>query len=68
MINRKSILVTVGTTGFDELIREICSEAFVSLLKPNGFDSIIIQFGSSKKEYSSSNFNKYNVLFEFCLY
>ena len=68
MINKKSILVTVGTTGFDELIHEICSEAFVCLLKPNGFDSIIIQYGSSKNQYSSIYFNKYDVHFDFCFY
>lgn len=56
-----TLLVTVGTTGFDDLIAEVCSEGVVRELVKQGFDSIIVQYGSSKSVYSEANFEKYNV-------
>lgn len=56
-----TLLVTVGTTGFDDLIAEICSEEVVRELVKQGFDSIIVQYGSSKNVYNETAFEKYRV-------
>ena len=64
MVNGKSILVTVGTTGFDDLIQAVCSEIFIRELLAFGYQSIYIQFGSSKELYDGSIFTHNNV----CLY
>lgn len=63
-----SVLVTVGTTGFDELIAAVCSEPVVKELARQDFDSIIVQYGSSKSVYSEEMFKKYHVTrFSSCL-
>ncbi|KAK8814649.1 UDP-N-acetylglucosamine transferase subunit ALG13 [Blastocystis sp. ATCC 50177/Nand II] len=56
-----TLLITVGTTGFDDLIAEVCSEGVVRELVKQGFDSIIVQYGSSKSVYSEAIFEKYNM-------
>ena len=61
MSDCKSLLITVGTTGFNDLIRTVCSEAFICELKAFGYQSIYIQFGSSKEFCNQSIFEKYNV-------
>ena len=47
-----SVLVTVGTTGFDELIAAVCSEPVVKEMARHCFDSIILQYVSTKSVYS----------------
>lgn len=37
----KSALITVGTTNFDELLKNIDQQWFYDLLNKNGFDKII---------------------------
>ena len=66
MNHQKKVLVTVGTTGFDQLIMSICSESFVKELHQFGYSSIIIQYGSSKQFYNPFYFEKYKVLTDFC--
>ena len=44
----KSILVTVGTTGFDELIGATTSLQFIEAAKELGYDQMFIQHGHLK--------------------
>jgi beta-1,4-N-acetylglucosaminyltransferase len=53
---KKQLLVTVGTTKFEKLIKSIDNEEFYKLLDDNGFTDLVIQKGTG--EYEPSNFNK----------
>jgi beta-1,4-N-acetylglucosaminyltransferase len=46
--SNKAVFVTVGTTCFDELIKNIDSPHFASALLEKGYSSLIIQSGSSE--------------------
>ncbi|KAL4527482.1 hypothetical protein Ndes2526A_g08734 [Nannochloris sp. 'desiccata'] len=48
MATNKVVFVTVGTTRFDELIKNIDSPQFASALLEKGYSSLIIQSGSSE--------------------
>lgn len=47
-----SVFVTVGSTGFDELVDVVTTASFLSALKSLGYSSIVVQYGSSEKVYS----------------
>ncbi|ORZ15687.1 glycosyl transferase [Absidia repens] len=42
------LFVTVGSTGFDDLVEAATSISFVSNLSTLGFSSLLIQYGASK--------------------
>ena len=56
-MSERQILITVGTTKFENLIKAIDDEKFYELLINNGFTKIIIQKGYG--EYIPQNFKKY---------
>lgn len=43
-----SIFITVGSTGFDELISKVTSQAFLTTLASLDIKRILIQYGSSE--------------------
>ncbi|KAI8580875.1 hypothetical protein K450DRAFT_234993 [Umbelopsis ramanniana AG] len=45
-------LVTVGSTGFDDLIRSVIDGKVLSTLYELGYDHLTIQYGSSKAIYN----------------
>ncbi|KAJ1965698.1 hypothetical protein GGI12_000597 [Dipsacomyces acuminosporus] len=47
-----SVYVTVGSTGFDDLIRAVSSKEFLRSLAGRGFRKLIVQCGSSESEFS----------------
>lgn len=57
----KALLITVGTTGFDSLIKVACSEAFVKMIASLQFTLVYMQYGSSAKEYEDEYYGRYNV-------
>lgn len=61
----KALLITVGTTGFDSLIKVACSKAFVETVASLQFSIVYMQYGSSAKEYDDEYYGKYNVLTDF---
>ncbi|KAJ1939741.1 hypothetical protein EC988_007230 [Linderina pennispora] len=42
-----SVYVTVGSTGFDELVRAVSTKAFLLALSQRGFTQLTVQYGSS---------------------
>lgn len=40
-----SVFVTVGSTSFDDLIKTVCSEKVLRVLKNKGFDKVVLQIG-----------------------
>lgn len=42
------VLVTVGTTAFDDLIAVVCSDEFCSTLISSGYYELVVQSGNSK--------------------
>jgi beta-1,4-N-acetylglucosaminyltransferase len=61
---KKQVLVTVGTTKFEKLIKAIDQEDFYKLLDTHGFTDLIIQKGTGEYEpciYQSMKFNTLNV-------
>ena len=56
-MSERQILITVGTTKFENLIKAIDDEKFYELLINNGFTKIIIQKGYG--EYIPKNYKKY---------
>ncbi|CDH52473.1 glycosyltransferase family 1 protein [Lichtheimia corymbifera JMRC:FSU:9682] len=47
-----SVFVTVGSTGFDELVDVVTTGSFLSALKSLGYSSAVIQYGSSEHVYT----------------
>ncbi|KAJ2007925.1 N-acetylglucosaminyldiphosphodolichol N-acetylglucosaminyltransferase catalytic subunit alg13 [Coemansia thaxteri] len=47
-----SVYVTVGTTGFDELIRTVSTRAFLQCLAARGFRRLCVQYGTSEEEFA----------------
>ena len=41
------VLVTVGSTKFDQLIRVVDTEAFATALHERGYESLLVQVGRS---------------------
>jgi beta-1,4-N-acetylglucosaminyltransferase len=61
---KKQLLVTVGTTKFEKLIKAIDNEDFYKLLDDHGFTDLIIQKGTGEYEptkYKELKFNNLNV-------
>ena len=56
-MSEKQILITVGTTKFENLIKAIDNEQFYEMLIKNGFTKIIIQKGCG--EYIPKNYKNY---------
>ena len=56
----KSLLVTVGTTGFDDLI-EVVSKAFATTILSLGFSKVIVQYGSSIHKFCEDSFRELGV-------
>lgn len=56
-MSEKQILITVGTTKFENLIKAIDSEKFYEMLINNGFTKIIFQKGYG--EYIPKNYKNY---------
>ncbi|KAI7834270.1 glycosyl transferase [Kickxella alabastrina] len=44
--------VTVGSTGFDQLIGVISTPAFLRALSSRGFRRLVVQYGSSSKSFN----------------
>ncbi|KAJ2845271.1 hypothetical protein IWW36_004849, partial [Coemansia brasiliensis] len=42
-----SVYVTVGSTGFDELVKAVCTQEFMQALASQGFQRLMVQCGSS---------------------
>lgn len=57
----KSILITVGTTGFDDLIEVVSSKPFAEALLSLGYSRITVQYGSSIRKYSEEFLRQMNV-------
>ncbi|EAY23088.1 Glycosyltransferase family 28 C-terminal domain containing protein [Trichomonas vaginalis G3] len=56
----KTIVVTVGSTHFDALIKIIDSEEFINEAKKQGYDNIIAQIGAFEGEIKNlKNYQKY---------
>ncbi|KAI9006266.1 UDP-N-acetylglucosamine transferase subunit ALG13 [Phycomyces nitens] len=49
-----SVFVTVGSTGFDELIQAVTSVSFLSFLELQGYRNLVVQYGSSEAIYTRS--------------
>ena len=45
MSSKYQCLICVGSTKFDELIKELDRKEFISILKANGFSSLVVQTG-----------------------
>ena len=56
-MSEKQILITVGTTKFENLIKAIDNEKFYEMIINNGFTKIIIQKGYG--EYIPQNYKKF---------
>ena len=54
---KRQILITVGTTKFENLIKEIDNDNFYDMIIKNGFTKIIIQKGFG--EYIPINYKKF---------
>jgi beta-1,4-N-acetylglucosaminyltransferase len=48
-----SLFVTVGSTGFDELIQETISSTFLNSLSQVGIQKVLYQYGSSEQVFSA---------------
>ncbi|PVU86592.1 hypothetical protein BB560_006652 [Smittium megazygosporum] len=44
----KAVFVTVGSTGFDQLVSVVCSTEFINTLHLDGFGKIVVQYGQSE--------------------
>ncbi|KAJ2388470.1 hypothetical protein GGI23_006049 [Coemansia sp. RSA 2559] len=42
-----SVFVTVGSTGFDDLVRAISTRGFMLALRERGLHSLVVQYGTS---------------------
>ena len=56
-MSEKQILITVGTTKFENLIKSIDTDNFYNMIIENKFTKIIIQKGTG--EYIPKNYEKY---------
>jgi beta-1,4-N-acetylglucosaminyltransferase len=53
---KKTVLVTLGTTKFEDFIKKMDSEEILEVLKSFGYNKIVFQIG--KGEYEPSNYKK----------
>jgi beta-1,4-N-acetylglucosaminyltransferase len=61
---KKQMLITVGTTKFENLIKAIDRSEFYNLLDKNGFTDLVIQKGIGEyepNEYKNINFNNLKI-------
>ena len=56
-----ALLVTVGTTGFSELIEAVYSKAFVERCAALGFRRVYVQYGNTPPSCDESVFDEYGV-------
>ncbi|KAJ2809763.1 N-acetylglucosaminyldiphosphodolichol N-acetylglucosaminyltransferase catalytic subunit alg13 [Coemansia sp. 'formosensis'] len=47
-----SVYVTVGSTGFDELVKAVCAGPFLQCLATRGFRQLCVQYGSSEDAFT----------------
>ncbi|CAG8562855.1 14905_t:CDS:2 [Funneliformis mosseae] len=52
--NGKIIFVTVGSTGFDQIVQLITSTSCLQLLNSQGFTKLIVQYGKSQNAFNDS--------------
>ena len=52
------IFVTVGSTGFDKLISQVSSSQFLNAAKEYRYREIIVQYGSSSRQFTPNNLNE----------
>ncbi|CAI2166002.1 18834_t:CDS:2 [Funneliformis geosporum] len=52
--NGKIIFVTVGSTGFDQIVNLISSIPCLKLLKSQGFAKLIVQYGKSQNAFNDA--------------
>uniref|UniRef100_UPI0035902275 UDP-N-acetylglucosamine transferase subunit ALG13-like isoform X2 n=1 Tax=Myxine glutinosa TaxID=7769 RepID=UPI0035902275 len=48
-----TVFVTVGTTSFDELIKQVCSESVMQVLHSRGYSDLVLQVGRGNIEPES---------------
>ena len=51
----RSMLITVGTTGFDDLIDIVSSSSFAKIIASQGFSKITVQYGSYLQLFNERN-------------
>ena len=56
------MLITVGTTGFDEFIEIVSSPSFAKAIAAQGFSKITVQFGSSSYMFDKTNLSEEKVV------
>lgn len=47
-----SVFVTVGSTGFKELITQVSSESFLRTVEELGYSSVLVQYGESESAFA----------------
>jgi beta-1,4-N-acetylglucosaminyltransferase len=52
MSTERNLFITVGTTEFDQLVREIDNVEFIRIVKDSGFSSVTVQMGRGVHEPS----------------
>ena len=53
--------VTVGSTKFDDLIKVVTSEDFLTSLSSNGYTHLVVQYGNSKLRQGFKNESSHGV-------
>lgn len=49
-----SVLVTVGSTGFDLLVQAVISDAFLDAIRSKGFARLTVQCGNSRTSHETA--------------
>lgn len=47
-----NVFVTVGSTGFNELIHQVSCEKFLKTVKELGYSSVLVQYGESESAFA----------------
>lgn len=58
--NGRIIFVTVGSTGFDQIISLVTSNTFLQLLISQGFAKLVVQYGKSQNSFIKMQNNLIN--------
>ncbi|RIA97974.1 Glycosyltransferase Family 1 protein [Glomus cerebriforme] len=56
----KIIFVTVGSTGFDQIISLVTSIPYLQLLNSQGFTKLVVQYGKSQNAFIKTRHNQIN--------
>ncbi|CAG8447642.1 8044_t:CDS:2 [Ambispora gerdemannii] len=51
---RKTVFITVGSTGFDDLVRITTSVSFLELVSSLGYTRVLVQYGKSHSIFNGS--------------